>query len=81
MGSVFLAIDTMEAIVIFVIAYVLIISEKVHRTIVGICGAVLMMAAEAVKITQGNLAATAMAVHPQRQCFQTAADDPTVEGR
>lgn len=43
MGSVFLAIDTMEAIVIFVIAYVLIISEKVHRTIVGICGAVLMV--------------------------------------
>jgi Na+/H+ antiporter NhaD/arsenite permease-like protein len=34
---------TIVAIVIFVAAYALIISEKVHRTIVGICGAMLMI--------------------------------------
>ena len=33
----------MAAIIIFVTAYALIISEKVHRTIVGICGAMLMI--------------------------------------
>ena len=35
--------STIVAIVIFVAAYALIISEKVHRTIVGICGASLMI--------------------------------------
>ncbi|RGS72355.1 ArsB/NhaD family transporter [Mitsuokella sp. AF21-1AC] len=35
--------STTLAITIFVIAYALIISEKVHRTIVGICGAMLMI--------------------------------------
>ncbi len=35
--------STMVAIVIFVAAYALIISEKVHRTIVGIFGAMLMI--------------------------------------
>ena len=34
---------TTAAIVIFVAAYALIISEKVHRTIVGIVGAMLMI--------------------------------------
>ena len=34
---------TIVAIVIFVIAYALIISEKVHRTIVGLFGAMLMI--------------------------------------
>ena len=34
---------TTVAVVIFVAAYALIISEKVHRTIVGICGAMLMI--------------------------------------
>lgn len=34
---------TLLAVVIFVAAYALIISEKVHRTIVGICGAMLMI--------------------------------------
>lgn len=37
------ATNTILAITIFVIAYALIISEKVHRTIVGIVGAVLMI--------------------------------------
>ena len=36
-------IATIVAIVIFVIAYALIISEKVHRTIVGLFGAMLMI--------------------------------------
>lgn len=35
--------STTLAITIFVIAYALIISEKVHRTIVGVCGAMLMI--------------------------------------
>ena len=35
--------STTIAITIFVVAYALIISEKVHRTIVGICGAMLMI--------------------------------------
>ena len=35
--------SAMVAVAIFVIAYILIISEKVHRTIVGIVGAVLMI--------------------------------------
>ena len=35
--------STTIAVTIFVIAYVLIISEKVHRTIVGIVGAMLMI--------------------------------------
>lgn len=35
--------STTLAVTIFVIAYALIISEKVHRTIVGICGAMLMI--------------------------------------
>lgn len=35
--------STAVAVVIFVVAYALIISEKVHRTIVGIFGAVLMI--------------------------------------
>ena len=34
---------TTIAVVIFIAAYALIISEKVHRTIVGICGAMLMI--------------------------------------
>ena len=34
---------TIVAIVIFVVAYALIISEKVHRTIVGLFGAMLMI--------------------------------------
>ena len=34
---------TIVAIVIFVVAYALIISEKIHRTIVGIFGAMLMI--------------------------------------
>ena len=34
---------TTVAVIIFVAAYALIISEKVHRTIVGICGAMLMI--------------------------------------
>ena len=34
---------TTIAVVIFVAAYALIISEKVHRTIVGIVGAMLMI--------------------------------------
>ena len=34
---------TTVAVVIFIAAYALIISEKVHRTIVGICGAMLMI--------------------------------------
>ena len=34
---------TTMAVVIFIAAYALIISEKVHRTIVGICGAMLMI--------------------------------------
>ena len=34
---------TTVAVIIFVVAYALIISEKVHRTIVGICGAMLMI--------------------------------------
>ncbi|MBF1682745.1 MAG: hypothetical protein HXO75_07300, partial [Selenomonas artemidis] len=34
---------TTVAIVIFVAAYALIISEKVHRTIVGLFGAMLMI--------------------------------------
>ena len=34
---------TIAAIVIFVVAYALIISEKVHRTIVGLFGAMLMI--------------------------------------
>ena len=37
--------STTVAIIIFVAAYALIISEKVHRTIVGICGAMLMILA------------------------------------
>ena len=36
---------TTVAVVIFIAAYALIISEKVHRTIVGICGAMLMIIA------------------------------------
>ena len=35
--------STIVAIVIFVAAYALIISEKIHRTIIGICGAMLMI--------------------------------------
>ena len=35
--------STVVAIVIFVAAYALIISEKIHRTIIGICGAMLMI--------------------------------------
>ena len=35
--------STTVAVVIFVAAYALIISEKVHRTIVGIVGAMLMI--------------------------------------
>ena len=35
--------STSIAVTIFVIAYALIISEKVHRTIVGIFGAMLMI--------------------------------------
>ena len=35
--------STTIAIIIFVCSYALIISEKVHRTIVGICGAMLMI--------------------------------------
>lgn len=35
--------STLLAVLIFVAAYALIISEKVHRTIVGICGAMLMI--------------------------------------
>ena len=35
--------STIVAIVIFVAAYALIISEKIHRTIIGICGAMLML--------------------------------------
>ena len=35
--------STTISITIFVVAYALIISEKVHRTIVGICGAMLMI--------------------------------------
>ena len=35
--------STTIAIVIFIAAYALIISEKVHRTIVGICGAMMMI--------------------------------------
>ena len=35
--------STTVAVIIFVAAYALIISEKVHRTIVGICGAMLMI--------------------------------------
>ena len=35
--------STAVAVVIFVVAYALIISEKVHRTIVGIFGAMLMI--------------------------------------
>ena len=35
--------ETIVAIVIFVVAYALIISEKVHRTIVGLFGAMLMI--------------------------------------
>lgn len=35
--------STVTAVVIFITAYVLIISEKVHRTIVGIVGAMLMV--------------------------------------
>ena len=35
--------STTIAVVIFIAAYALIISEKVHRTIVGICGAMLMI--------------------------------------
>ena len=34
---------TTVAVVIFIAAYALIISEKVHRTIVGIVGAMLMI--------------------------------------
>lgn len=36
-------IKTMMAIVIFVVAYMLIVSEKIHRTIVGIVGGVLVI--------------------------------------
>ena len=35
--------NTTIAVIIFVAAYALIISEKVHRTIVGIFGAMLMI--------------------------------------
>ena len=35
--------STIVAIVIFIAAYALIISEKIHRTIIGICGAMLMI--------------------------------------
>ena len=35
--------STTLAITIFIVAYALIISEKVHRTIVGIFGAMLMI--------------------------------------
>ncbi len=35
--------NTTIALIIFILAYALIISEKLHRTIVGLCGAVLMI--------------------------------------
>ena len=35
--------QTSIAVTIFIIAYALIISEKVHRTIVGVFGAMLMI--------------------------------------
>ena len=42
-GETFLDTSTMIAVTIFIVAYALIISEKVHRTIVGIFGAMLMI--------------------------------------